>query len=251
MFFFNWLRSKSIKFRIFSLIAFLLLPVCILVQFFIIPTFEAKIYHGKQETIRYATELALGTINKFYKDFTDKKITEAEAKTEALKAIKDLRYNEKEYFWINDMAPKMIMHPINAKLIDQDLSQKKDANGKFLFIEMVNIVKKSDFGYLDYYWEKPGSTVPVPKTSFIKSFKPWGWVIGTGVYIDDVAAEVKEMTIKIWSVLFLVIGLAGVVVTLFSSYLTKTLVNVSNQIAQGAMSFKNSSVSINESSQEV
>src|SRR5690349_4317455 len=99
MFLFNWLQSKSIRFRIFSLIGFLLLPVCVLVQFFILPTFEAKIYEGKQENTRYAVEIAIGTINKFYKDFKDNKITEEVAKTEALKAIKDLRYNEKEYFW--------------------------------------------------------------------------------------------------------------------------------------------------------
>ena len=100
--------------------------------------------------------------------------------------IKELRYNEKEYFWINDINLKMIMHPINPKLDNQDLSEKKDPNGKFLFKEMVNIVNKNDAGYVDYMWPGPGEEKPVPKISYVKGFKPWGWVIGTGVYVDDV-----------------------------------------------------------------
>jgi len=251
MFLFNWMRSKSIRFRIFTLIGFLLLPVCILVQFFILPTFEEKIYEGKHANTRYAVEIALGTINKFYKDFKDNKISEEVAKTEALKAIKDLRYNEKEYFWINDMLPKMLMHPINEKLIGKDLGQNKDAKGKFLFVEMVDIVKKDKAGFLNYYWERPGETVPVPKISYIQGFEPWGWIIGTGVYVDDVAAEVSQMTIKIWTVLISVMAFAAVLITLFSSYLTKTLINVSSKIANGAQAFRDSSFSINESSQEV
>lgn len=251
MFLFNWMQSKSIRFRIFSLIGFLLLPVCILVQFFIIPTFEEKIYEGKKDTTQYAVEIAIGTINKFYQDFKDQKITEAVAKEEALKAIKGLRYNEKEYFWINDMNTKMLMHPINEKLINQDLSEKKDAKGKFLFVEMVDIVKKDKAGFLKYYWERPGETIPVPKISYVKGFAPWGWIIGTGIYVDDVAIEVQTMTTKIWLVLFSVMVFAALLITLFSSYLTKTLINVSSKIASGALAFKNSSTSINESSQEV
>lgn len=251
MFLFKWMQSKSIRFRIFTLIGFLLLPVCILVQFFILPNFESKVYEGKHQTTRYAVEIALGTINKFYKDFKDKKITEEVAKAEALKAIKDLRYNEKEYFWINDMQPKMLMHPINEKLVDQDLTQKKDANGKFLFVDMVDIVKKDKAGFLKYYWERPGETTPVPKISYVRGFEPWGWVIGTGIYVDDVAAEVSQMTTKIWSVLLAVMAFAAILITLFSSYLTKTLVNVSSKISNGAQAFRDSSSSINESSQEV
>jgi methyl-accepting chemotaxis protein len=251
MFLFNWMRSKSIRFRIFSLIGFLLLPVCILVQFFILPTFEEKIYEGKRDNTRYAVEIALGSINKYYKDFQDKKITEEVAKAEALRAIKDLRYNEKEYFWVNDMNKVMLMHPINEKLINQDLSQKKDSNGKFLFSDMVDLVKKEKAGFIDYYWERPGEKTPVPKISYVKGFEPWGWLIGTGVYVDDVAKEVSQMTQRIWMVLFGVMGIAALLITLFSSYLTKTLINVSTKISNGAQAFRDSSNSINESSQEV
>lgn len=251
MFLFNWMRSKSIRFRIFSLIAFLLFPVCILVQFFILPTFEDKIYEGKRENTRYAVELAIGTINKFYQDFKDNKITEAVAKEEALKAVKALRYNEKEYFWINDMTPTMVMHPINEKLNNQNLSEKKDANGKLLFVDMTDIVKKDKAGYLKYYWERPGETVPVPKISYVKGFEAWGWVVGTGVYVDDVVAEVRAVTIKIWSVLAAVLAVAIILVSWFSSYLTKTLITVSTKINHGAQTFRNTSAHINESSQEV
>jgi len=248
MFIFNWLESRSFKFRILSLIAILLFPICLLIQFFIIPTLKERIYVGKQENIRFTTEIAVGITNKYYRLFQENKMTEVEAKNQAMSEIKELRYNEKEYFWINDTQLKMIMHPINPKLDNQDLSEKKDPNGKYLFRAMVEIVKNQGAGYVDYMWPKPGEDKPIPKISFVKGFAPWGWVIGTGVYVDDVEKVVHEISLKIWGVMAFVLIVTVVCVLIFSNHLSKKLVNVSNKILEGAVSFKQSSEHINMSS---
>jgi diguanylate cyclase (GGDEF)-like protein/PAS domain S-box-containing protein len=97
-----------------------------------------------------------------------------------------MRYDGSEYFWINDLQPRMVMHPVMPELDGKDLSDFTDPNGKRLFVEFVDTVRKSGAGFVEYLWPKPGLTQPVPKISYVKGFSPWGWVIGSGIYIDDV-----------------------------------------------------------------
>jgi methyl-accepting chemotaxis protein len=114
------------------------------------------------------------------------RLSAADAKAKAMAEIKTIRYEGKEYVWINDMHPRMVMHPIKPELDGKDLSDNKDPNGKHLFVEFVDTVKKSGSGYVDYLWPKPGAKDPEPKRSYVVGFAPWGWVLGSGVYVDEV-----------------------------------------------------------------
>jgi len=125
-----------------------------------------------------------------------------------------MRYGEenKDYFWITDMYPKMIMHPYNKNLIGTDLSDYRDQKNKSgikLFLEFVNIVKKDGEGYLKYWWQwKDDSSQIVPKLSYVKGIPEWGWIIGTGVYINDVEDEIIHIRNKLlWAFAIISIGL--------------------------------------------
>jgi methyl-accepting chemotaxis protein len=100
-----------------------------------------------------------------------------------------LRYGSNDYFRINDMHPRMVMHPIKPEMNGSDLSSYKDPAGKTLFVDFVNAVRKNGSGFVSYEWPKPGSDKPQPKLSYVAGFEPWGWVIGTGAYIDDLDAQ--------------------------------------------------------------
>ncbi|WP_341908870.1 methyl-accepting chemotaxis protein [Ferrovibrio terrae] len=132
-------------------------------------------------------------------------LSEADAKRLALADLEVLRYDEKEYFWVNDMAPVMVMHPFAKQLVGKDLSENKDPNGKRLFVEFVNVVKKDGSGFVDYLWPKPGLQDPVPKISYVKGFAPWGWIVGTGIYIDDVNTIFKQQLIANGSIIGVVV----------------------------------------------
>lgn len=108
------------------------------------------------------------------------------AKNAAATAVENIRYEGKNYFWINDMHPKMVMHPIKPKLNGNDLSSFKDPSGKLLFQVMVEVVKADGEGLVHYLWPKPGNDKPVSKVSYVKGFQPWDWIIGSGIYVDDV-----------------------------------------------------------------
>jgi methyl-accepting chemotaxis protein len=104
--------------------------------------------------------------------------------------VKALRYGpeNKDYFWINDLHPTMIMHPYKPEMDGKDLSDNKDPNGKYLFVEFARAAKEKGEGFVDYLWPKYGADKPQPKLSFVALFKEWGWVVGTGLYIDDIDA---------------------------------------------------------------
>jgi len=177
----------SVSRRLVVMVAFAVAAMAILVG--ILMTSErAMLLRERQDSVRQAVETAHGILVHFHGLAAKGDMSEEEAKKRAMEAIRPLRYSGAEYFWINDMQPRMVMHPIRPELQGQDLSANKDPTGKHLFVEFVNTVKKDGAGYVDYMWPKPGSDAPVEKASYVKGFAPWGWIVGSGVYVDTVQA---------------------------------------------------------------
>ena len=143
----------------------------------------------KQIELKHLGELALGIVKKEHAAAQKGEGSEADAQKRAMAQIAALRYGSNDYFWINDMHPRMVMHPIKPEMVGNDLSNYKDPNGKLLFVDFVEAVKKDGSGFVPYEWPKPGFDKPQPKLSYVVGFAPWNWVIGTGVYIDDLKAQ--------------------------------------------------------------
>jgi methyl-accepting chemotaxis protein len=160
---------------------------------------ERTLLAGKSAATRQAVEVAMGVMESFELQARSGQISLEEAKSRAAGQIKGLRYNDKEYFWINDLDARMIMHPTKPELDGRSVAEDKDPQGKYLFREVVRVAKESGSGYVSYQWPKPGATTPVAKLSYVKLFKPWGWVIGSGIYIDDVDAEIAALRWKLAS----------------------------------------------------
>lgn len=153
-----------------------------------ITTIRDTLLQEKQLKTRNVVEVAYSVLDYYYEQFRQGRITEEEANLRAISAIRKLRYEETDYFWINDMYPRMVMHPFKADLEGQDLSGFKDPNGKRLFVAFADKVKNENSGFVNYLWPKPGASKPVRKVSFVKGFEPWGWIVGSGIYLDDVEA---------------------------------------------------------------
>jgi len=151
------------------------------------------------------------------------------AQQEALLRIKNLRYSKDEYFWINDLGPKMIMHPFKPELDGKDISGMKDPNGKNLFVEMVNVCRNKGEGFVEYIWPKPGMTQPVPKISYVKLFEPWGWIIGSGLYFDDIQKDL----LPIFYTIFIVISVISLIGLCFSYFVARSVSKPINRIISG------------------
>ncbi|CAM3959129.1 cache domain-containing protein [Arcobacter cloacae] len=114
-----------------------------------------------------------------------------------LKSIVDAtRYGQTGYFWINDTDSVIVTHPINPALNNKNMYEYKDKGGKQIFKEFSNVAKKDGEGFVDYVWPKPGFEAPQLKVSFVKLFKPYNWVIGTGEYVDDVTTKLQAEALK-------------------------------------------------------
>jgi len=142
----------------------------------------------RQSAVRQTVEVAHGILALYHEQAVKGEISQEQAQRSALQAISKLRYSGSEYFWINDMHPRMVMHAARPQLDGQDVTNNRDPSGRQLFVDFVNIVKKDGAGYHRYLWPMPGSDDPVEKVSYVMGFQPWGWVIGSGVYIDTVHA---------------------------------------------------------------
>jgi len=146
-------------------------------------------------------------------------LTQEQAQTQALEAVRALRYDKTNYFWINNYQPAMVMHPIKPALEGKDLTNNKDPDGKALFVEMVNIVKQNREGFIPYKWPKPGKEQPVDKIAFVKGFNQWQWIIGSGVYLDSIDAAFSEQrNLILFSALIMIIA-----VILLSYFIGKSI----------------------------
>lgn len=196
--------------------------------------------HEKIEALSSEIQIARQIIQIHYENAqkeisagSDKQSATALNQAKAKEEIKKLRFGTDGYFWINDFGPKMVMHPIKPALDGTDLSQSKDPKGKFLFNEMVEVAKKEGKGVVHYMWEKPGFSVPQPKISYVEAFKEWGWIVGTGIYVDDIDAmllvqreklndSINDLILKNTIILLVLV----LFFALLTAYLIKKLIGV-------------------------
>src|ERR1019366_433678 len=143
----------------------------------------------KKVELRHVGEIALGIVTEEQAAAQRGEVTDEQAKARASLRIGAIRYGNEDYFWINDLEPRMIMHPMKPELNGRNVSDIKDADGQNLFVEFVDLVNRQGSGFIGYQWPKPGAAEPQPKLSYVVGFKPWGWVIGTGVYVDDLQQQ--------------------------------------------------------------
>lgn len=162
--------------------------------FVTIPSVRDNSMDRKREMIQELTLSAWNILAKLHNDEKKGLLTRDQAEFQAIEQIRNLHYGQemKDYFWINDMSPRMIIHPYRTDLNGKDLSDYTDPDGKKVFMEIVKVVADQGAGFVQYKWQaNDRPSVIVPKISYVKGFAPWGWVIGTGIYIDDVKAEIN------------------------------------------------------------
>ncbi|MFM5587502.1 methyl-accepting chemotaxis protein [Aeromonas media] len=207
------LRQWSIGRRL-SLVTLMVLALLGLLLFFCLQIYHQGLMGEKSRQTRAQVDTAYSLVAGLEARVRKGELDEASAKAEALALIKGLRYGADDYFWINDSHPTMVMHPMKPELDGKDLSGVEDKQGLRLFVAFAELARAQGAGEVAYYWPKPGVEEPVRKISYIKRFAPWDWIIGTGVYVDDVEAQYQEVLRTLLGVglvlallLFAVVGL--------------------------------------------
>lgn len=145
-------------------------------------------------------------------------MSDQQAQQQAKQALRHLRYGEVGYFWVNDLETRLLVHPTQPHLEGQLQSSYQDKLGRFIFQDFVDLVQQQQAGYLHYFWPRPGQTNPVEKLSYVVLFEPWGWVLGSGIYLDEMEAIFWKEA-QIYALVFLLL-------LVFISYLVWNILRV-------------------------
>ena len=161
-----------------------------------IPETEKILLSRKKEMIKELTHSAISILDEFNIDYENGLISLEEAKDKAAAVISHIRYGKenKDYFWITDLKPEMIAHPYRKDLVGSDLGNYKDSKGEYVFLKIVETVTEKSEGYVEYQWQwKDEVDIVAPKISYVKIYPDWGWIVGTGIYIEDVMTEINRL----------------------------------------------------------
>jgi methyl-accepting chemotaxis protein len=204
-------------------------------------TLRGQMVADRQAKTQQMIDVGYGILTHYAKLENDGKLSREAAQAAAIGEIKSLRYDKVEYFWINDMTSRMVMHPIKPELDGKELGEMKDPAGNRLFAGFVDVVKQQGAGFYSYLWPKPGFEQPVPKISYVKGFAPWGWIIGTGIYLDDVDSVFRQTALMFAVVCLAVFALVLIVSIVIGRSVTRPLAiiaGLTNRLASGDGAFE-------------
>ncbi|WP_340162165.1 methyl-accepting chemotaxis protein [uncultured Hoeflea sp.] len=193
------MKNLKISHQLFLLIGALMVAFSA-VTYFQIKSASESIYAERYDMLRTQVETAMSVLETYHAREVAGELTREEAQAQAYKLLTDLRYEPNGYFFGLDTDVTMRFHP-SAGLVGQNKKGFVDKQGNMLFDDII-AVSKTGGGRTQYVWEKPGdkSGELFPKASYSAPFAPWNLVIGTGVYIDDLAAQVRAAAWKAVSI---------------------------------------------------
>jgi len=205
----------KLKTKIVLLVVAALIGMVVLVSFSAVEK-KRDLTEGRKIQIQSVTEAVYNTVADFQAQEAAGKLTREQAQKAALEAIRTARYGGKdgrtEYFYAYTMGGVNIYH-IKTELIGQDTREMiKDAYGRFTIKDMLAALQGKRSVFVDTAFPRPNSQVPVDKLQFVMNVEPWGWMLGTGVYMDDIDSEFRQRLIfdlSIAAVILLVVAVLG------------------------------------------
>ncbi len=184
-----------------------------------LPSLENHLMEQKKQMIRGLTDTIASLLSEYHHRVTMGELTLEKAREMAISQVRTLRYGDeaRDYFWIMDMQYKMVMHPFASDLEGRDQRELTDVTGKKFLVDFVEKAVESDSGYVDYMWQREnGGGRNVPKLSYVKIYSPWNWVVGTGLYVEDIKKEIDAVSREFINTF---LGILGIVLVM-SFYIT-------------------------------
>ncbi|WP_341365083.1 cache domain-containing protein [Thalassospira sp. SN3W] len=199
-------------------------------------TLRSALVEEKKANVRQVVDMTRSIFSHYDQLAKSGEITLDEAQNRATEFIQNARYADNNYVFVLGLDTKVILHPIQPKLNGQNGKQVIDVNGVPILDEMVKAARHPEGGFLTYEWNKPGHDGVFPKLAYAETFKPWGWVITTGVYIDDVddifwQTAINDIAVAI--AMLIVIGMAGLAIDRSTTRPLRMITEALNRLAQG------------------
>ena len=208
--------------KIWTLVALLVIGLGLLTAQSLSSTRETLI-EDRRQTLKQLVESAVSVVGQYQQRAAKGEMTEEAAKAGAFEALRGMRYGNNDYFVVTDLQVNTIMHPLRPDLNGKDMSQVKDPNGVYFARQQVEESKQFGSTYVAYTFPRTKDGPPVPKLSYAQMFKPWGWTILTGVYMDDIDEVYRAKMVDIGAKAAALGVLAAVVAVLIARSITAPL----------------------------
>jgi methyl-accepting chemotaxis protein len=201
-------KDWSISTKIMSISVFTIALIMAGMMFYYLPLLKDKLLEEKKTALKDLIDVSYALTASYEAKVKTGELKPEEGKQRALAGLRSLRFKGDHYFFILDNNAKMLMHGLKADLDGKDFSNEKDPQGKYFSREMAQVGKEKGEGFVEYMWPKTANSKPVPKLTYVKAFKTWEWIIGTGIYIDDVHAETAKIQ---WQLIIGTLACAGLI----------------------------------------
>ncbi len=233
----NYISNISVR-RKLNLLTVLIVLGVILLSVIAARMQYVDLHETRKQALRTQVELTYGVLGHYAQRAEAGEMSLHDAQVQALAAVKTMRSDgDINYFTINNIDYALLMHPFRDDLVGRDLKDYKAEDGVRVYYEQVQVARNGG-GYVAYSWEKPGSEAPVAKLAYAGLFKPWNWVVSSGVYMDDVQAQALKFTaimaVSGGILVLLVVALSWIIGNRIVLPL-RNATAVANAIAQGRM----------------
>jgi methyl-accepting chemotaxis protein len=224
------LRRRSLLTKLYIAMGLVALPLLLLQPLYVLPAIRAQLSAERERSMRQMVEMAYGVLETNEARVRAGELTVAQAQDQAAQLLQQLRYEGSEYFWVNDLSTRLVMHPHLPSMLGMDLTSYRDAAGKAVFVDIVKLAREQGEGFISYLATRPGETTPLPKESYVKLFAPWGWVVGTGIYVEDIDREISAFQAQLW----VSAGIALVLTLLVGAAFSRVVVRPVRELAAAA-----------------
>jgi len=216
-------RFSTISSKVLLITGVPVIVLFLLTYLALIPALEHGFIGARKEYVKHLTDTAYGIFEGEEALASSGAITRLEAQKRAVELVKKIRFGDTGYFFVFTRDLHIVTVPIRPEMEGTLVDQFKDSGGKAVYVEMNQLAKDPNGGYLNLVFNKPGRTGVFPKLNYVRCFEPWGWNIGTGVYMDDVRTEIRLYTWSIMGCFIFVSGLMFLIVRSVVERITRPL----------------------------
>lgn len=200
------MKNLSVRYRLGLLVGIAVMSL-VAMKFYALLDWRTELYSAREAEIQSLVDVAYGVVKQESEESKSGQISVEQAKINATHLLESMKYRGAEYFFALNSKAVFVAHGSNQAVKGKSFSQTRTDDGKAIFSQMARMAsKRNAAGFFSYRWPKAGSSKPEPKLSYVRSFVEWDWVIGTGIYVDDIEAAFISKLIS-FSLQLLVVSL--------------------------------------------
>ena len=190
--------------KIWSLVGLIVVGLALLAIEGLISTRQTMV-DDRRQALQQIVQSADSIVASYHTRAAKGEMSEDEAKKAAIATLRVMRYGKNDYLFINNFQYSSVMHPLRPDMEGMDQREMKDPDGNYVTRAMQETAQRDGQGYVNYRWPRAKDAPPSPKLVYVSTFKPWSWIIGTGVYVDDIdeafRVQVIDVVIKAFGIL--------------------------------------------------